>query len=84
MKLEDDKSAPTGKTMHGEGYVVDKPDESKYRAFRSAACESGMGRLDIDVKYTDKLKRDAFKIACDKIDTQITDKKCKANGACNK
>ena len=74
-KEADDKKAPTGKTYHGEGYVVDKPNESKYRAFRPEGCDSGKGKLDVDVKYTDKLKIVAYKIATDKIDNQIAKKK---------
>ena len=46
-KAELDDAAPTGKTLHGKfGNIVDKPDNSKYRAFRSS--ESELGRLDVD------------------------------------
>jgi hypothetical protein len=77
-KEADDLTAPTGKTYHGEGYVVDKSGESKYRAFRPEGCDSGKGKLDVDVKYTDKLKNIAYKIACDKIDNQVAKKSKKA------
>ena len=72
-KLERDALAPTGKTLHGDGYVIDKPGESKYRAFRSQT--SPLGRMDVDVKYTMRDKQAAFDIAIDKIDGQKGDKK---------
>ena len=66
-KTERDALAPTGKTNVGEhGYVIDKPGESKYRAFRSQT--SPLGRMDVDVKYTMRDKQAAFDIAKDKIE----------------
>ena len=69
LKMERDALAPIGKTLHGEhGYVIDKPAESKYRAFRSQT--SPLGRMDVDVKYTMRDKQAAFDIAKDKIEGQ--------------